>query len=234
MEHDISFGEINVEIKRYVWDVVDSNSWLMREGNEGLLIDVIDSHELYEDIKKLDNLTIIITHSHFDHICGLNTVRQLNKSVCVISTDLCSEYMGNIYRNMSATVQAFLAFYQNGDHRTENVAEFICAPSNRVFSEALDFDWCAHKVSLFSVYGHSKDGLVALVDDRWLFSGDTLLPMPTITRFPKGSTEKFWRHDIPAIAGMKDIELVFPGHGDSGDLFDMIRINKQPERYQHA
>ena len=32
-----------VEIKQFVWDIVNSNSWLMVDGNCGLLIDVVNS-----------------------------------------------------------------------------------------------------------------------------------------------------------------------------------------------
>ena len=59
-----------MEIRQFIWDVVDSNSWLITEGNNGLLIDAIDSKELYQEIMRLDYLTIILTHSHFDHIYG--------------------------------------------------------------------------------------------------------------------------------------------------------------------
>ena len=61
-----------VEIKQFVWDIVNSNSWLMVDGNCGLLIDVVNSACLFETIADLDELTIILTHSHFDHIVGLN------------------------------------------------------------------------------------------------------------------------------------------------------------------
>lgn len=103
-----------MEIKQYVWDVVDSNSWLITEGTSGLLIDAVDSRQLYERLETLDDLTVILTHSHFDHIVGLNRIRELKPQAKVIATKKCSEYVGNIYRNMSSSATAFMKFYEQG------------------------------------------------------------------------------------------------------------------------
>ena len=80
-----------VEIKQFVWDIVDSNSWLIVDGNCGLLIDAVDSAYLFETIAELDELTIILTHSHFDHIVGLNQIRKIKQNITIISTKKCSE-----------------------------------------------------------------------------------------------------------------------------------------------
>lgn len=70
------------------------------------------------------------------------------------------------------------------------------------------------------------------MDDRLLFSGDTLLSIPTVTRLRTGSTRLFWEEDIPMLKGLKDIELVYAGHGQTGKIEEMIKINKMPKRYR--
>ncbi len=101
-------------IKQFVWDVVDSNSWLIVENNCGLLIDVIDSQEMYDDVLNLKNLMIILTHRHFDHIIGLNKLCEIRHDLIVIASEKCSENIGNKYRNMSDTANAFMKFYDGG------------------------------------------------------------------------------------------------------------------------
>ena len=86
-----------MDIKQFVWEAVDSNSWLLTEGGHGLLIDAVDSNELYTLISELESLTIILTHSHFDHIVGLNRIRDLKPDTTVIATELCSNNIGNKY-----------------------------------------------------------------------------------------------------------------------------------------
>lgn len=93
------------------------------------------------------------------------------------------------------------------------------------------FEWCGHKVRLSAVYGHSDDSLLAIIDEKYMFSGDTLLHIPTITRFPTGSSRRFWLEDMPMLLVTK-ADKVFPGHGANGRLEDMMAVNKMPEKYK--
>lgn len=217
-------------IKQYSWGIVDSNSWLIIEDNHGLLIDAVDDELLYDDCKQLSDLTVIVTHAHFDHIIGLNSIRTIVKNVTVISTAKCSDYMGNVHRNMSAVAAVYLQFYKNGQKKNVEIEPFSCNPSSIAFSDSYQLTWNNHKVCLIAVHGHSDDGLIAIMDDKHLFSGDTLLSIPTITRLPRGSTQRFWNEDIPLLKSLDGSMTVYPGHGYLGRLEDMIAVNKKPER----
>lgn len=221
-----------MEIKQFVWNVVDSNSWLLIENGHGLLFDAIESEDLFGNIRDIDDLTVVLTHCHFDHIIGLNKLREIKPDLKVVSTRLCSEYIGDPSKNTSNTAAAFLGFYKDGKVSGNEVAPFRCAPSDETFTDEYSLDWCGHKIYLRSVKGHSADSLIAIMDDKLLFSGDTLLPIPTLTRLRSGSTRAFWEEDIPMLREMKDIELVYPGHGKTGRLKEMLEINKMPERYR--
>lgn len=219
-----------MEIKQFTWDVVDANSWLIKENNNGLLIDANGNKVLIKELLKLDSLTIILTHSHFDHIIGLNRVRKLRPDAKVISTKLCSENLGNVYKNMSSSATAFMVFY-SGRNDIE-IEQFTCDPAEEVFDNEYIFVWCGHNIRLSSFQGHSSDGLIAVVDGQTMFSGDTLLSIPTVTRFPSGSTARFWEEDMPRLRKMNGEMMVYPGHGKSGRLQDMMETNKKPERYR--
>ena len=213
-----------MEIKQYVWDVVDSNSFLIIENNKGLLIDAVENRELYEELTELDELTIILTHAHFDHIIGLNNIRNIIPNCRVIATEQCSQNIGNKYRNMSSSANAYVYFY-NGNSTT--IEPFICDRANLEFVDDYSFKWFGHYVKLESLHGHSSDGLIVLFDDNLVFSGDSLLNVPTITRFPGGSNKRFLEEDIPKfIKLMKNVEMVYPGHGEVGKLAYMLKVNK--------
>ena len=221
-----------MEIKQFVWDVVDSNSWLLVENNQGLLIDVVDSDDLLGTIVDLESLKIILTHSHFDHIIGLNRLRELRHDATVIATNLCSENLGNIHKNMSSTADAFMTFYHEGASKDYKIVPFSCGEAGITFEGEYGFEWYWRRINLKAVHGHSADGLIVVVDEKLLFSGDTLLSIPTVTRFPSGSSERFWLEDIPMLQAIKNIELVFPGHGKPGKLDELLKINRMPERYR--
>ena len=214
-------------VESYTWDVIDSNSYLICGGKHGLLIDAVDSQELYRRIAALEDLTILLTHSHFDHISGLNSIREILPGSVVISTKRCSEKLGNQYKNMSSAANAYLSFYQDGKNRSTVIEPFICAPSDRVFEEETQFEWHGRKITLKPCFGHSDDGVMILMDGKWLFSGDTILPMPTVTRFIGGSKKRFREEDIPYLETLTEvIDTVFPGHGSPGKLEDMIAKNR--------
>ncbi len=215
-----------MEIKQYIWDVVDSNSWLLIEGKRGLLFDTVESLELFNVILELDQVTIILTHSHFDHIIGLNSIRSMRPDISVIATNECSINIGNRIRNMSSSATVFMSFYNDSNCI---IQPFVCAPAETTFGEKYIFNWEGHEIKLSAVYGHSHDGLIGVIDDI-MFSGDTLLNIPTITRLPGGSTKKFWNEDIPLLRGM-DVSLVYPGHGKPGKKEEMIKVNKMLESY---
>ncbi len=219
-----------MDINQFVWDAVDSNSWLITEGEHGLLIDVVDSNELFKSIIELKSLTIILTHSHFDHIVGLDRIREIKTDTAVISTKICSDSIGNKHRNMSSAADAFMTFYHKGENKNYKIDPFICDPSSITFEDEFTFGWYGHHVDLMAVHGHSDDSLLVEVDNKLLFTGDTLLSVPTITRFPRGNSERFWLEDIPILKAKDNIELVYPGHGQMGKLYEMLKVNKIPRR----
>ena len=218
-------------IKQFTCSIVDANSFLVVEGNKGLLIDATDSDELYKAIEPLSELTIILTHCHFDHIVGLNRIRELKPQTKVVATSLCSEYIGNSYKNMSSVANIFLMFYNKQEIEEDLIKPTICKPAEMVFDDKLDFDWNGHNINLLAVQGHSNDSLIAIMDNKYLFSGDSLLSIPTVTRFPNGSTRKFWEEDIPLLKSLNQELVVYPGHGMPGSMIDMLSVNKLPKKY---
>lgn len=82
------------------------------KNKNALLIDVIESNEFFEVINDCESVSIILTHSHFDHIYGLNKLRDLKPDIIVYSSEKCSENIGNVHRNMSAVANTFISFYK--------------------------------------------------------------------------------------------------------------------------
>lgn len=213
----------DISVKQYSWEIVDSNSFLLTSNGKALLVDAIDSSVLYSELVKYQELLIILTHSHFDHICGLNHIRSQNQNAIVCATKQCSINIGNKYKNLSSVANTYMTFYE-GNPFSGDIKPIICAPAELTFEKETTIDWNGHSIMLKAVHGHSNDSLVAILDDSYLFSGDSLLAMPTVTRFPGGSTEKFRNEDLPYFEGL-DIKTVFPGHGLPGNVDRMLKVN---------
>ena len=127
---------------------------------------------------------------------------------------------------MSNIASAIIAFHNQTEIDENLVTPFFCEPADEVFEKEFTVEWKGLVLHLAEYVGHSKDSICCILDDKYMFSGDTILPIPTVTRLPGGSTAKFWEEDMPKLEELtKHIELVFPGHGMPGSLKDMIAVN---------
>lgn len=230
-------------IETYTWEIVDVNSYLIREGDKAILIDAVENDSLYEAVREIKELTVILTHCHYDHIAGLNHLREIKPDLKVCATTTCSEYVGDPNRNLSSISKEFMSFYLKQDvdemedcevkRKINEITGFSCDPCDITFDDEMTIDFEGHSIVLTRFYGHSNDSLIAVLDDKYMFSGDTILGIPTATRLPKGSTRKFWNEDIPRLEKLTDaIDTVYPGHGKPGMLVDFIGVNERPEKFK--
>ncbi len=160
-----------------------------------LLLTFLSRHQIMPEF-------IIITHSHFDHIWGVNKVRKHYPLVQVICNLTCNAKIIDSKKNLSL-------FYDKVGFSLRSADLFI---------ENLNFElkWKDLKVIFMNTPGHS-DCSISFKINQYLFSGDLFLKdIPTITKLPGGSKQKlkettlFFKETF-SNKGM----LVMPGHGDS-------------------
>lgn len=215
-------------MRQFTWDILDANSWLMIEGKSGLLFDPVDSRTLYGAVAGLTELLIVLTHCHYDHIGGLNHIRAMKPGARVLSTSACSERIGSPGGNLSNVANAFMAFHNHSNTVEDLVTPFSCAAADWTFEGLLDTQWQGHALKLREYNGHARGSLCCEIDGSLLVTGDTLLPLPTVTRLPGGSTRRFREEDLPRLEAMRGrIRRVYPGHGQPGRLEDMLRLNTE-------
>lgn len=222
-------------VYQFTNQLIDVNTFVIIEENEALLVDAVESPELSGFLweRGVRKLTVFLTHEHFDHIMGLNGLRE-SFDCQVISGALCSERIQSPKKNLSSVGDALFAM-QNKVNIGHVICEYAAGPADRTFEADTTVTWRGHEIRCHPLSGHSLGSACYILDGQLLFSGDELLPMPTITRFPGGSTEKFWVEDIPWIESVKaEISTVFPGHGTASAADDMLRENERPEKYKET
>ena len=223
----------NFTVYQFIWEVINSNTYVICGKESFLIVDPVDSKEFYEFIRKqgLRKALVILTHSHYDHISGLNMVKNIVSSCCVVSSKTCSENIQNPKRNLSSSANAINAFQNYMEHKASKLSliePWFCSFADKTFEKDENLEWESHTLQLAEYGGHTNDSVCCIMDDKYLFSGDTILPYPTITRLPGGSTTRFWKEDIPKLEKLvKQIVIVFPGHGIPGSLKEMIESNKE-------
>ncbi len=216
-----------ITIYKFTWDIVDSNSYVICENHDCLIVDPIDSNEMFIFLRNqnIAGCTAILTHAHFDHICGLNKLRCTFDKTNVICSKQCSANIQNPRTNLSNMANAYIAFQNKTDCVESIIEPFFCDEADVVFEENYTYKWKEHTVQAQEMKGHSPDGLCCLLDGKYLFTGDTLLATPTVTRFPGGSTRQYKDHDIPLLQKLLIMtEVVFPGHGDTIENSEQLLI----------
>jgi hydroxyacylglutathione hydrolase len=205
-----------VLIERIVNKPVESNSFIIYQTgiDSCIVVDpgTTDCHELVDffEQNKLLPEYIILSHEHFDHLTGVNRLKDTFGSK-IICSKVCSGKIGDIKKNMSV-------FYDQIGFQS-----YTCD----ILVEDINFrlEWGNTFLEFVPSMGHT-DASICIVTGHSLFTGDTIIPNhKTVTKFPGGSKTDLSKSIEMLFSRFKGKNFtVFPGHGDIFP-FDELSIN---------
>lgn len=196
---------------------IDSRTYLLRDGSEALIVDPCPSEKLKRFLGKegIQKALVLLTHEHVDHTLGVNWLRELIDCHVVCSAP-CGERLQNPKKNLAAYFEAlypvpkFIKF----PVPLEELATYHCQ-ADQVYTGSLDLEWHGLRLRLMEAPGHSPGSQLIFVNERFCFSGDSLIPdTETITRFPGGSQKDYQQKTVPLFSLLPAGSILFPGHGD--------------------
>lgn len=214
------FQIAGLPVYKYEMPIIASNMYMIILGTEALIIDPNANEEvaLLLEEKQVENLTIVLTHEHIDHISGVNYFR--DKLPCkVYGNHACKEMVTDSSKNLSAF---FMAFYISKPEKEWLQAEELFERDYRCtvdedFSERMSIKFAGLKVELIETPGHSPGSICVIIEDKYIFTGDSLVQgAKTITRLPGGNKKLFKEITMPFLEQLPDDMIVFPGHGVEG------------------
>lgn len=227
-------------ITKYTLDSFLCNMYVLTtqeslHGGNALVIDTIQSKEMLEDLKRDDirNLTVILTHEHFDHTTGVNWLRQ-HFNAYFISHEICAEKILLPRNNRSLSILGTT----EDSRKYRYYPPYICT-IEKTFSNDTSIRWCGLNVGITYTPGHTAASCCISIN-RCMFVGDSaLLGLPTLTRLPGGSQKDYDEITAPFLKKIEPQTVIFPGHGDiykmkeviyQGDCFQYILDLKGDER----
>ena len=225
----INIGDNN--IYRFVYKYINSNMYLMVNGNEALVVDPHANEEAMEILteNEVKKTTILLTHEHTDHISGIYYFQDGFKSRLICCKN-CAEHIADEKYTRPNLVRVLLAKQdsENGTHLSE---EFLKVFKHKkyeadiTFEEEFNFDWMGHNFYIVRIPGHSSGSVCIIMDDKIAFTGDSFLrETPVITRFPGGSRKLFENISIPVLSRiLKPDMFVLPGHGGRFKVKDIMK-----------
>lgn len=182
--------------------ILQSCSYLLYEDKKDdcYLIDCGDADPIFQFLKEKNKIlkAVFLTHSHYDHIYGLNTILGTYPDVVVVCSKLTIEGLQNADINLSY-------MYDSGDYVVKNA---IIIDVKEYKQEVL-----CNKIYAFPTPGHDLDCLTYIIGDN-IFTGDAYNPdFEVFTRWRR-SSEKDASISIQKILNMVEEKhlKIFAGH----------------------
>lgn len=197
---------VEVKTRRIINSPIDSNSFILyrEDYSNCIVIDpgTLECDKLIHHLNelKLKPKYIFLTHEHFDHIWGVNKLKDTYNSKIVCSKE-CAESIIHRKKNMSV-------FYDQKGFDTYPADILIEDLNYHLVQDDLKIEFIESK-------GHSNGSICILVENN-LFTGDTILyNTKTVVKFPGGDKEKLKLSLELIFSRLKDkVISVFPGHGN--------------------
>ena len=218
----------NKKIQSYVFYPIDSCMYIWQEEDSVVIIDPCVSKDalLYQRERNINRILVILTHEHYDHISGVNWLKENLAKVSVLCSQLCAGALDNPYRNLSEFWEVlFIGKEEKIQEQIRNmdIQPYSCE-ADETFEGEYEFIWQGHKIFLKETPGHSKGSICILVDEKILFSGDTLVTgHETILRLPGGSKKDFAGITLPYLESLDREIMVYPGHGEPQKLAEFMK-----------
>ncbi|MGI6787582.1 MAG: MBL fold metallo-hydrolase [Acholeplasmataceae bacterium] len=184
-----------MKISKYVLGEYQTNSYLVTRNNLAMVIDPgYKSDKLINNIttNNLDLKYIFLTHGHFDHVGGVNYLKEKFPKAQIL-----------IHQND-------LIWLEENDYNLTRSKVTYDKVINSEISFLLDDLEC----QIIFTPGHTSGGMSLLINNH-LFVGDTLFNMSIgRTDFPFGDFKTLER-SIKRLYQLPDETIVYPGHGDN-------------------
>ncbi len=219
----------NIEINTYISPLLSSNMYMIKAQNRLIVIDPYISTDLLDYIK--NNLLtldfIILTHEHYDHISGVNWLKDIFKTKVICNFD-CGKAIKSPALNFSKYFDTLIQLmpFDKKAHITENIAPYSCT-ADITFKDKKTIDWMGQRLELISTPGHSKGSICILINKKYLFSGDSLLKdYPVVTKLKSGSVKEYNQKTLRYLNSLDSDTKVFPGHYDGFILYDKLKSQR--------
>lgn len=198
---------------------IDSRMYCIVRNRRALVIDAVVSDKAIEFLKgnNLKDITILLTHEHIDHICGVNELRKITDCKVVCSSK-CAEAICNNRKNGAVYFEGMYALRDiNELEQIKNLklSDYVCF-ADEIFVGETTFLWEEFVVRCIELPGHSMGGIGIIINDKYVFSGDNLIPnVPTITRLPGGSKKSYEEITKAFYDNLPYGSVIYPGHGEA-------------------
>lgn len=208
-------------VYRFILEPIKSNMYIILYDKNALVIDPFMNHSVKRFLKEkeIQEITILLTHEHYDHISGVNEFRAMY-SCRVIANQYTKEKAGASGNHLA---KYYLALFLNKPEQEKcakemYVEDYTCL-IDEAFKDEYEFKWFSIPIQLQETPGHSPGSICITLDHQFVFTGDTLVGgAKIITRLPGGSKKAYLEYTKGYLEELPSNTDIFPGHGEPGKI----------------
>lgn len=187
------------DIYQIVNSIFHSNTYVLTLKNQCWIIDVGDVDKICQ-LVKYEPKGIFITHSHFDHIYGINKLIEQFPNCIIYISERGKEGLFDDKRNFSLYHEQPLSFKGGNIHV---VKDGDCV---ELFDEV--------KMKCFYTPGHDTSCMTYRCG-KYLFTGDSYIPNEKPVTKLKGGNKEEYKCSLEKILSLVNVDtIVCPGHGE--------------------
>lgn len=204
----------NMRILHYKTPYLSSKCYLIEENNHSIIIDPCSVPELEQQIEEhgwtVDH--VLLTHEHVDHIMGVEWCQQRFGPI-VTCSKICAERIENPKKNHSYYFELSKSLMTGLDQDQNVVVVPFGVHADSSFEGEGTIQWQGHEILIHPTPGHSPGSVCILLDNKYLFSGDTLMDVDkSVTSFLGGSMRDMETLTLPWLRSLDRDIWVYPGH----------------------
>ena len=176
---------------------IDANNYLLTDNDEAVLIDCSEAKpEVLSALKGKKLKFILLTHGHFDHVLGVNEMREKTGAKVLINKE------DVVRMNESADIM-----------RTFGVQGVETPKADDFLNDGDTLKFGNTEIKVIATPGHTQGCVCYLIDGK-LFSGDTLFK-ESVGRcdLSGGNFQKLSDSVKNRLFTLDDNTIVYPGHG---------------------
>lgn len=194
-----------LHIRTFVVGYIETNMYLIHNQKIGIIIDPgFIENEAESLIKKIRSEVnevpmVLLTHCHFDHISGCPIIKEeLGSKIYCHQLDeeklINPQKSGSIFFGVTGTPLRPDGYLEDG--------------------QIIKLD--GHKLKIIHTPGHTSGGISILLDEKYLFSGDTIFKDGIgRTDLYDGDYDVEINSIINRILTLPDDTIIYPGHGSA-------------------
>lgn len=205
-------------VYRFEMPVIASNMYLLPVGNSCLIVDPFVSDQAVKllEASGVKECLVLLTHEHFDHISGVNWLRNLYPCK-VVCSEACGEQILDPKKSGAAYFETLFVNHSQQEQKVIHDMrdlQYVCQ-ADQTYAGEMEFEWQNFTIRLREAPGHSPGSQIITISDTFFFTGDSLIPgQDVITRLPGGSKRAFKEKTLPYLQTIPENGVIFPGHGD--------------------